>query len=83
MSLYGGDLKVAHLCTFVTKSTKSPAVAMQRNHAEYEQAGLVPCGAYVCKAEHTAPHRLVKNNRQDIIVYKESSALRSTSWKYL
>ena len=51
-------------------------------NAEYEQAGLVPCGAYVCKTAHTAPHSLVKTNRRNIIVYKESSALHSTSWNY-
>ena len=38
-------------------------------NAEYEQAGLVPCGASVCKTAHTAPHSLAKTNRQDIIVY--------------
>ena len=40
-------------------------------HAEYEQAGLVPCGAFACRLARTAPSRLVKNNRRNIIVNQE------------
>ena len=75
-------MQSAFVCTFVTKSTKSPAVAMQRTHAEYEQIGLVSCGAYVCRSAHTAPPCLAKINRRNIIFYKESSALHCTFWKY-
>ena len=40
-------------------------------YAEYEQAGLVLCGAFACRLARTAPSRLVKNNRRNIIVYQE------------